>query len=407
MQFENIRWLDDKNLSLEGKRLLCRLDVDIPVNQTGRPGNLTRLLNVTQTLSYALQQGAQVVAVGHLGNPKGKFRKHLSLYPIADYLQQRLQCDVMFVHDGVGDGAHHLASRLKKGEMLMLENLLFDRGEQANHAAFAQKLAQLAHIYVNDAFACCPSEYASVASAAHLFACRVGGLALRKQLDTLRMLQHNPPRPVVAVLGGEQHDVDHTLPLLQNLLPHVDEFLLCGYMAHAFLSTGVTAAPTIQLSASSKQRALVTRLWNSCQQRSIPVTLPQDVMAHSPKADKPVCVQVDPQATTHPSPLDIGPQTCELFTNKLKQAGTALLLDCVGQWQQPQYNKGMTAVLSSMAQGPQLCIIAGNDALQAHYEHAHRSTTPFQLLHSSQAALAALGYDALPGLQALITQDRT
>ncbi|MEM7403251.1 MAG: phosphoglycerate kinase [Myxococcota bacterium] len=407
MQLKTIRWLNNPQLSLSGKRLLCRLDLDVPHNKEGQLGNLSGLLHNTQTLAYALQQGAFVIAAGHLGDPKAKFRQHLSLYPIANYLQQRLQCEVLFVHDSINDGARYLSKTLKQGQLLMLENLLFDRGEQNHTPTFSQKLAQLADIYVNDAFSCSRFAYASTTTTPHLLPCRLGGFALQKQLETLHILQHTAPKPVLAIVGGDQQDVNKTLPLLKYLLPYVDNLLLCGQMAHLFLSAGVTASPKPLSPPKNKQFVAAAKLWQACQQRGIAVTLPQDVMLPSPNTDKPICATVDPQTTTHQPPLDIGPQTCALFSKKIQQAATVLLLDCVGQWQKPHCGNGTAALLSSMSQGPKQRILAGNKVLQAYYQQPNSSNTLFHLLNSSQAALTTLAGNIMPGLQPLITQDNS
>ena len=163
------------------------------------------------------------------------------------------------------------------------------------------------------------------------------------------------------------------LPVLHNLLAHVDEVLLGGHMAHAFLSAGTRAVASRSSLSSihSPQKVLAVKLQHFCQERNIAVTLPKDVYLNTPEAKTPICMQVDPQAATQPFAVDIGPQTQQLFASKLQQAGTAVVMNCVGQPQQSQHSSGMAALFSSMMQGPKLRIVAGHHAVQAYYQHPH------------------------------------
>ncbi|MEM7495629.1 MAG: phosphoglycerate kinase [Myxococcota bacterium] len=390
MVISPIRWIDDPAAQWAGKRVLCRLDLDVAVAPKGRVVDAAGVLRVVPTLRFLLRQGARVIVVGHRGDPKAKVRGHLSLLPVAECLQERLRHEIVFVHDCVGGGVRCLVNDLRDGRLLMLENTRFYRGEYTQHSEFVSALAALADVYVNDALGCSHLAHASLSAVPRSMSRRLGGLGLRQDLQTLRRLRDDPPRPVVAILGdGGENPVD-LLRAAAGILPIVDTLCVGGRLAW------------------NGKAASSPRLWRRAKAAGVTVELPRDCLVATGNP----CKTKDGSAPrvvswgemTDDAPLlDIGPMTRERFGEVIAQAGTVLLLGGVGAWRQPQCADGTRSVVNSLTQGSRSCIVLGAEAAAA-CRALGRNHASLHFVGGSLAPLLWLGREELPGLRVLTEQ---
>ena len=221
-----------RDIDVSGKRVLVRVDYNVPRDEAGNVTDLTRINGTLPTLQYLLRHNAKVVLMSHLGRPKGERNLKYSLEGLAPILQRLLDVPVAFCPDCVGPEAEKMSKALKEGEVLLLENLRFHKEEEKNDAAFAKKLAKLGDVFVCDAFGAVHRAHASLVGVTEYLPA-VAGFLLEKDLVMMRKLLSDPARPVVAVMGGAK--VDDKIGVIKNLLPSVDRLLIGGAMANTFL----------------------------------------------------------------------------------------------------------------------------------------------------------------------------
>ena len=221
-----------RDIDVRGKRVLVRVDFNVPRDDAGNPTDLTRVNSTLPTLNYLLKRGAHVVLMSHLGRPKGERNLKYSLANLVPQLQRLLDTKVDFCDDCIGPKAEEMAAAVQPGEVLLLENLRFYREEEANDKGFAAKLAKLGEIYVNDAFGTVHRAHASISAIAE-FLPAVSGLLLEKDLVMMSKILAAPYRPCVAIMGGSK--VSDKIGVIRNLLPKVDRLLIGGAMANTFL----------------------------------------------------------------------------------------------------------------------------------------------------------------------------
>ena len=221
-----------KDIDVAGKKVLLRCDFNVPQDKaTGAITDDKRIVAALPTIRYLLEQNAAVIACSHLGKPKGEWKESLSLAPVAQHLSQLLGREVLFAKDIIGPDAQAKAAALQPGQIMLLENLRFDKGEEKNDPAFAKALADLAQVYVSDAFGTVHRAHASTAGvAAYLPA--VSGFLIGKELDIMGKALENPQRPFVAVLGGAK--VSDKINVINNLLEKADAIIIGGGMSYTF-----------------------------------------------------------------------------------------------------------------------------------------------------------------------------
>ena len=387
--------LSIEQLELGGRRAFVRADLNAPLEH-GAVSDDTRLTAVLPTLRLALERGAAVVLASHLGRPKGGPDPTHSLRPVAERLTALLEQPVPLAPDCVGEAVERMAHELKPGQVLLLENLRFHREEEANDAAFARRLAALADVYVNDAFAAAHRAHASIAAITHHLRPAAAGLLMRRELEALGRILESPARPVAALLGGAK--VSDKLALVENLLARVDALLIGGGMAFTFLralghGVGKSLVETDRIETA--RSALET-----ARRRGVQIVLPVDAVVagglDSPSG-RAVSVRDIPAGQMG---LDIGPLTVEHFAAVLKNAKTIVWNGPMGVFEKPAFATGTVAVGRAVAASGAFSVIGGGDTVAA----VNQAGVADRIGYISTAGGAFLEFlegRTLPGVEAL------
>ncbi|MDD3991744.1 MAG: phosphoglycerate kinase, partial [Desulfobacteraceae bacterium] len=335
-----------KQIDIEEKRVLFRVDFNVPLDSQQNITDDTRIRAVLPTLRYALDNRAKVIVASHLGRPKGKVVPEMSLAPVSKRLGRLLEQNVKMAPDCIGAEAEAAVAALAPGEVLLLENLRFHPEETANDDEFARSLAALCDVYINDAFAVSHRQNASVeAITRHAPICGAGFL-LQRELDYFRKAMADPQRPLVAIVGGAK--VSSKLMALENMIQHVDKFIIGGAMANTFLfSKGFSLGRSMVEPDLVNAAADIIR---QAQERGVKFYLPVDVVVADrmdPKAQiKIVPIQEIPEQWMA---LDIGPATALIYNQALYDAKTIVWNGPMGVFEMDAFSRGTTALVHSVA----------------------------------------------------------
>ena len=351
-----------QDVDVSGKKVLLRCDFNVPQDKTTRAiTDDKRIVAALPTIRYLLDHGAAVIACSHLGKPKGEVKPELTLAPVAVRLSELLGQEVIFASDTIGPDAQAKAAALKSGQILLLENLRFDIGEEKNKPEFAKALADMAELYVSDAFGTVHRAHASTAGvAAYLPA--VSGFLIQKELEIMGGALSNPKRPFVAVLGGSK--VSDKIGVINHLLDLADTIIIGGGMAYTFLKAqghGIGASlceeDRLEYAADMLKKAA---------EKGVNFLLPTDHIAAQTFAADAVPIVVD--ATSIPGDLmglDIGPRTVANYADALRGAGTVIWNGPMGVFEFPAFAKGTEAVARAMAECGAITIVGGGDSAAA------------------------------------------
>ena len=387
------------DLDLTGKRVFARVDFNVPLSEEGGIKNDTRIRQTVRTIEYALGQGARLILASHLGRPKGAFHPQMSLAPVATYLGGLLNQPVSFVEGCVGPVAEQAAATLQNGEVLLLENLRFHPEEEANDPAFAEQLAKLADVYVNDAFGAAHRAHASTVGMTRFFSQAAAGFLIIKELDYLTRATSNPARPFVTVLGGAK--VSDKIAVIENLLPIVDALLIGGAMAYTFLrALGQSTGKSL---VEENKVDMANRVLRAAQTRGCRLQLPIDHRVAA-KIDASSSTQVlDGTETAIPEDclgVDIGPGTSDLYSAEIARAKTVLWNGPMGIFEIQPFAQGTMAIAKAMASFGGTSIVGGGDSIAA-LAAAHVESKITHICTGGGASLEFLAGEKLPGVEAL------
>ena len=386
------------DMDLAGKKVLLRCDFNVPQDKaTGEITSDKRIVASLPTIQYLLDHGAAVIACSHLGKPKGEWKESLTLAPVAKRLSELLGKPVIFAKDIVGEDAKAKAAALQPGEILLLENLRFEKGEEKNDPEFAKQLASLADVYVSDAFGPVHRAHASTAGvAAYLPA--YAGLLVEKELSVMGKALENPKRPFVAILGGAK--VSDKIGVIQNLLDKADTIMIGGGMAYTFLKAMGYSVGDSLLEADKVDFA--REMIEQAQKKNVMFLLPVDTAIHTKFENTNEFMTVDVSMIPDGyMGLDIGPQTVELFSAAIRQAGTIVWNGPMGVYEFSAFAAGTEAVAKAVAESNAITIVGGGDSAAAVEKlgYADRMT---HISTGGGASLEFLEGKDLPGVACLL-----
>ena len=347
---------------VKGKKVLLRCDFNVPQNkETGVITSDKRIVAALPTIKYLLENGAAVIACSHLGKPKGEWKPKLTLAPVADRLSELLGQKVVFANDIIGEDAKAKAAALKPGEIMLLENLRFDIREEKNGADFAKALADMAELYVSDAFGTVHRAHASTAGvAAYLPA--YAGLLVEKELSVMGKALNDPKRPFVAVLGGAK--VSDKIGVINNLLEKADTVIIGGGMAYTFIKAMGYEIGNSLLEADKLDYAL--EMIDKAKHNGVSLLLPVDTaVGNEFKADCDMQIVDIREMPAGWMGMDIGPKTIELFSDAIKNAETVVWNGPMGVFEFDAFAKGTKAMAQALAESGAITIVGGGDSAAA------------------------------------------
>ncbi|NQT70029.1 MAG: phosphoglycerate kinase [Desulfobacteraceae bacterium] len=347
-----------KDLDIAGKKVFFRVDFNVPLDEHQNITDDARIRAVLPTLQYALDHQAKLIVGSHMGRPGGKAVPELSLAPVAKRLGRLLGKEVIMTKDCVGSETSELLSNMKQGDVVLLENLRYHPEEQNNDDTFAKKLVELCDVYINDAFAVSHRINASVVAITKYAPVCAAGFLLQKELDYFKQAMANPMRPLVAIVGGSK--VSDKLGALENMLEHVDKFLIGGAMANTFLKCSGHNVGKSRVEEDLKEVACA--VMTMAAEKGIKFYLPIDAVVASrfdPKAEiKIVPVQEIPNDWMV---MDIGPATSLLYSEALYDAKTIVWNGPLGVFEMDAFSRGTIAMVHNVANSYALSIVGGGD----------------------------------------------
>lgn len=386
------------DVPIEGKRVFIRVDFNVPLDKQGHVTDDTRIRASLPTIQHAMARGAKLILASHLGRPAGKVEPHYSLKPVAVCLSTLLGKHITLADDCVGPAVEELVSLMHEGDVLLLENLRFHPEEEKNDPRFAQQLARLADVYVNDAFGTAHRAHASTEGITQSLSVAVAGLLMQAELRHLGQLLATPERPYVAILGGAK--VSDKIDLIFNLLPKLNRVLIGGGMAYTFLvAEGVPIGNSlVEADKVDVARDILTKATSL----GVIIQLPEDHV---------IAERLDANAATRVVPkdgipsgwlgVDIGPQTAEAFTSAIHGAKTVVWNGPMGVFEIAPFAKGTNTVALAVASSSATTIVGGGDSVAA----VNQAGLADRMTHISTgggAFLELLEGRELPGVAALM-----
>lgn len=385
-----------RDLDVAGKKVLVRVDFNVPLNDKGEITDDTRITASLPTIQYLLEQKAAVILMAHLGRPKGQVKPELSLAPVANHLGKLLGKKILFAPDCVGEAAQAAASKLKPGHILLLENLRFHKEEEKNDMEFAEKLASLADLYVNDGFGVSHRAHASVEGVTH-FLPAAAGFLLEKEIQYVGQAVTNPLHPFVAIIGGAK--VSDKIGVISNLLDKVDTLLIGGGMANTFLAAqGYKMGKSL---VEEDKLDLAKELLAKAKKNKVNMLLPTDlVMAAAFAPDAEHVTEKVKNLNQDYMALDIGAETSKAYAEALADAKMIVWNGPMGVFEMDAFCKGTEAVAKAVAKSRATSIVGGGDSVAA----IEKLGLAKRITHISTGGGASLEYlegKVLPGVAAL------
>ena len=353
-----------EDIDVKGKRVLCRCDFNVPI-KGGKITSDKRIVAALPTINYLREHGAKVILCSHMGKPKGEFKPELSLQVVADRLSELLGAEVKMAKDVAGEDSKRLAAELKDGDVMLLENTRFIKGETKNDPALSKDLADLAELFVNDAFGSAHRAHSSTAGVADYLPA-VCGYLIAKEVGIMGKALADPERPFVAILGGAK--VSDKLNVINNLLEKVDTLIIGGGMAYTFLAAKGYNVGTSLLDAEKLDYC--RDMMKKAEEKGVKLLLPIDTVI-AKEFPNPIDGPIEVETVASDAipegwmGLDIGEKTRELFAEAAKAAKTVVWNGPMGVFENPTLAKGTIAVAEALAASEAVTIVGGGDSAAA------------------------------------------
>ena len=396
--------LSVRDVDVRGKRVLVRVDFNVPIEERGNKIDITddtRIREALPTINFLREQGAKTILMSHFGRPKGQRVEKYSLRPVADYLHTLINHPVIFSHNTIGDDAEKIIAHMAEGDVALLENLRFQSEEEANDPKFAEALAKLGEVYVNDAFGAAHRAHASTVGITKFVKQSAMGFLMEKEVKYLHEELDQPAKPFVVIMGGAK--VSDKIGVLKALMEKADAILICGAMANTFFK-----AQGIPIGASRVEADkvdLAHELVDLAKKRGVKFLLPIDVLeAQEIRAGAPTrnTSPLSPQhgVTDGWTAVDAGHATIALFKEEIAKAKTILWNGPLGIFEIPDFAQGTIAIAGAMANANATTIIGGGDSVTAVKQAGLADRMTF-ISTGGGASLELLEGKELPGVAAL------
>lgn len=386
-----------RDIDVSGKKVLVRCDFNVPQDENGNITDIRRIQGALPTIRYLIDNNAKVILCSHLGRPKGEVKKEFSLLPVQKELSKELGIEVKLADDIVGESAKELTKKMKEKEVVLLENVRFDKREEANDKELSKELASLADIYVNDAFGTAHRAHSSTAGVSE-FLPSVSGFLIEKEIKFLGEALNNPERPFVSIIGGKK--VSDKISVINNLLEKVDVLIIGGGMAYTFLkSEGLNIGNSI---CEEDKIELAKELIEKAKEKNVKLLLPVDIKVakeFSNEAESKV-VAVD-EIEDEWEGMDIGPKTIEEYKNILESAKTIMWNGPLGVFEFDNFAYGTNKIAEILANCNAITIIGGGDSAAA-IEKAGYADKMTHISTGGGASLEFLEGKKLPGIECLL-----
>jgi len=390
-----------KEIEVKNKKVLLRLDFNVPVDQKSHEiTDSTRIMESLATINYLCEHKAKVIICSHFGRPDGKIDPNFSLKVVADKLRKIVKNNVEFATDTVGKDAKQKIKSMVPGDIVVLENLRFDKREEENDEDFCKELASLADIYVNDAFGTAHRKHASTFGVAKLLPNAVGFL-IGKELKVMNQIMTEPSRPFVAILGGAK--ISDKIPVIENLIDKADVILIGGGMSYTFLKAkGGKVGKSL---VDDTKIEFAKKLIEKATDKNVEIVLPVDIICNKEfdSKDKPkkfLAMEIADDYTG----LDIGPKTIKMFKKYIKKAGTVIWNGPLGVFENPMYARGTMKVAKFMAKSKAFTFVGGGDSAAAVVKSGYAKEIN-HLSTGGGASLMLLEGKTLPGIEVICEKE--
>jgi len=386
-----------RDMDVTNKRVLVRADFNVPLKD-GEVADDWRIRATLPTIQHLIERGAKVILMSHLGRPKGKVVDELRLDPIAKRLSELLGKPVRKLNDCIGSEVEAVVAQMQPGDVILLENVRFYRGEEENDAEFARRLASLGDLYVNDAFGAAHRAHASV-HAITQFLPSAAGLLMEKEVENLSRLLEAPQRPFVAVLGGVK--VSDKIGVIRNLMKRVDSLLIGGAMAYTFFrAQGLQTGRSL---VEEDKIELARQLLDEANQSGVRLMLPEDVVVADRDAeDATTKVVPSDQIPEDMMGMDIGPNTRQRYAAAIREAATVFWNGPMGRFEVEIFSEGTKAIAQALTECKGVTVVGGGETAAAAIQYGIAE----KVTHVSTGGGAALEFlegRQLPGVEVLRT----
>lgn len=385
-----------KDVNLKGKRVLMRVDFNVPIDKNGNITDDTRIRAAIQSIEYVINSGGKLILMSHLGRPKGEVKPEFSLAPAAKRLSDLIKKPVDMLTDCIGKEIKEAVMSMVEGQVIVLENLRFHKEETENDPEFAKELASYGEIFVNDAFGTCHRAHASTEGVTKYLE-SVSGFLVEKEIEYFQKILTSALKPFVFILGGAK--VEDKIPVIENMMERADSILIGGAMAYTFLKS-----KCVEIGSSRNEEDMadiVKTILNKAKSKGVEIVLPIDHIVCD-NIDVPTKIEITIGNAIGPGfmGVDIGPKTIELFKRKIYNAKTILWNGPVGIFENDKFAQGTKALAKAVAESKAVSVIGGGDTAAA----ITKFSVAEKMSHISTGGGASLEYlegKVLPGIAAL------